>query len=257
MNHKIEIRIAEDPKFAAKHVALEFAKAIRKNPSIVLGLATGGTPVEVYRFLVDYYQKGEISFEQCTTFNLDEYVGLGPKHEQSYRYFMQQNLFNHIDVPEEKTHVPDGIAQDLKKACQDYEAAIKAAGGIDLQLLGIGENGHIAFNEPGSDARGRTEVVELTENTITANSRFFGSTDDVPRKAVSLGIGTILEAKEIILMATGESKAKAVARALEGEPCGDSPASFLQTTNKVIFVLDLAASKLLSEATCQAAIQIS
>lgn len=245
MSHSVEIRIASDADTASKNVAEEFAKALQLKPSIVLGLATGGTPVGVYQQLVSLYQAGKISFQQCTTFNLDEYVGLGPDHPQSYRYFMQTNLFDHIDIAAGQTFVPDGVSNSIQDSCADYEEKIQSFGGIDLQLLGIGENGHIAFNEPGSDSNGRTNVVDLTENTISANSRFFESIEEVPRQAVTMGIGTILESKRIILMATGRNKAEAIARALEKEPGDDSPASFLTTRENITFVLDQdAASRL-------------
>lgn len=256
MTHNIELRISKDAETAARFVAAEFAELIKESPKAVLGLATGGTPVSVYRQLVDMNRSGAITFSECTTFNLDEYVGLGPEHDQSYRYFMQDNLFNHVDVSIERTHVPDGIAADLQTACSHYESEIKAAGGIDLQLLGIGGNGHIAFNEPGSDPAGRTGVVDLTEDTVSANSRFFENIDEVPRRAVSLGIGTILEADRIILMATGSNKAEAVARALDSEPGEDSPASYLQTKNNVVFVLDHDAAGNLSESTIRSSIPI-
>ena len=256
MSHSVEIRIASDADTASKNVAEEFAKALQLKPNIVLGLATGGTPVGVYQHLVSLYQAGEISFQQCTTFNLDEYVGLGPEHPQSYRYFMQTNLFDHIDIAAGKTFVPDGVAKSIQDSCADYESKIQSFGGIDLQLLGIGENGHIAFNEPGSDSSCRTSVVGLTDNTILANSRFFESVEEVPRQAVTMGIGTILESKRIILMATGGNKAEAIARALEGQPGVDSPASFLATRENIIFVLDQAAASRLSESTIRTAKEI-
>ncbi len=254
--HQPEIVICQDSKYAADCVAKQFALAIKEKPKIVLGLATGGTPVAVYEKLVCWNQNGEVCFNACKTFNLDEYVGLEPEHEQSYRYFMQDNLFNHVNVKKENTYVPSGIAEDLNQACVHYESEIHAAGGIDLQLLGIGENGHIAFNEPGSDPSGRTSVVNLTENTIKANSRFFEAIDDVPTTAVTLGIGTILEADRIILMATGKNKAEAVSRALTGEPALDSPASYLMTRNNVIFVLDSDAAEQLPESLLQSATRV-
>lgn len=253
MGNQIKVRIAENSQAAANDVASEFARAIQCKPSLILGLATGGTPVEVYRKLVAMVQNGQVSFSDCTTFNLDEYVGLAPDHHQSYRHFMQSNLFDHVDVRAEKTHVPSGVAEDLYQECEDYEAAIRNEGGIDLQLLGIGENGHIAFNEPGSEVKGRTSVVDLTENTIAANARFFDTIDHVPRKAITMGIGTILEASKIVLMATGRNKATAVARALSGGPGADSPASYLQSGEDVTFVLDADASSELPDALIQSA----
>ena len=256
MSHQVEIRIASNAVNASKDVAAEFATALQANPKIVLGLATGGTPVGVYQHLVALYQAQKLSFRQCTTYNLDEYVGLGPDHHQSYRHFMQANLFDHIDIPTSQTFVPDGVVNPIEDSCADYESRIKSSGGIDLQLLGIGENGHIAFNEPGSDPKGRTSVVGLTDSTIAANARFFDSIDDVPREAVTMGIGTILESRRVVLMATGGNKAEAVARALDGQPDIDSPASFLTTRENVIFVLDKDAAAKVSDATIQSAIEI-
>ena len=232
---------------ASLRVAEMIGEAIKDNPKIVLGLATGGTPIGVYRQLVRMYRDRSLDFAGVTTFNLDEYVGLGPKHPQSYRYFMQEHLFDHVNLEPAKTHVPDGLADDVAASAQEYEDQIRAAGGIDLQLLGIGDNGHIAFNEPGSPADSRTRQVSLSEETIEANSRFFSSSDDVPRHAITMGIGTILEAKRIVLMATGDHKADAVDRAIQGPIDAASPASQLQKNRNVTFVLDVAAAARLSD----------
>jgi glucosamine-6-phosphate deaminase len=240
------IEVCDHPQEAARRVAEIFADAIRSHPDIVLGLATGGTPVGVYAELVRMHREGSLDFSQLTTFNLDEYVGLAPDHPQSYRYFMQQNLFDHVNVRPDKTHVPDGLAADIAQHALEYESQIREVGGVDLQLLGIGDNGHIAFNEPGSSPDSRTRQVDLTEETIRANSRFFESVEEVPRHAITMGIGTILEAKRIVLMATGARKSEAVERAIQGPIDPLSPASQLQRAQDVTFVLDAAAASRLS-----------
>lgn len=223
---------------AARYVADLLALAIRSQPEMILGLATGGTPIDVYRELIRQHREADLDCSRVTSFNLDEYVGLPSDHPQSYRYFMQHHLFNDAGFSSANTHVPDGMAADLDQYAKQYEQWISQSGGIDLQLLGIGQNGHIAFNEPGSSIESRTRVVELAEETINANSRFFESTDEVPRRAITMGIGTILEARRIVLMATGESKAAAIADALVGVCDPSNPASALQRHANVIVVLD-------------------
>jgi glucosamine-6-phosphate deaminase len=222
-----------------------FAERIKAKPGIVLGLATGTTPIGLYNELAKRNKGGEITLKDVKTFNLDEYVGLAGDHVQSYRYFMDEKLFNHVDIDKANTHVLDGKAADLAAGCADYEKRMKDAGGVDLQLLGIGSNGHIGFAEPGSPKDGRTAVVDLTESTIKDNSRLFDSEDEVPKQALSMGIGTILDAGEVVLVANKENKADAIVAAIEGEPSADCPASFLQEHANVTFVLDeAAASKL-------------
>ena len=204
----------------------------------VLGLATGSTPISIYQQLV----ASDLDFSQLTSVNLDEYVGLGPDHPQSYRYFMQQHLFN--QKPFAKSYVPDGLNLDATNETQRYDAVI-AAHPIDLQLLGLGRNGHVGFNEPGTDPASTTHKVSLTASTIEANARFFANEDEVPRYAYSMGIGSILTAKEILIVAYGEAKADAVAAMLQGPVTADVPASFLQTHPNVHVILDeAAASKL-------------
>lgn len=232
------IVVATDQEHAARCTADLFQQTVQQNPSAVLGLATGGTPVGVYQLMVERFIAGELDFSKVTTFNLDEYVGLGPEHDQSYRYFMQQQLFDHVNVARDRTHVPDGLASNIEAHVAEYENQISNAGGIDLQLLGIGNNGHIAFNEPGSPADSRTRLVDLTENTIEANSRFFKSAAEVPRHAITMGIGTILESRQIVLMATGKAKAKVVQSAIEGPADPANPASLLQGHARLTFVLD-------------------
>lgn len=204
------------------------ASVIKEKPDAVLGLATGSTPIDIYRELIRMYRRGEISFEKVKTVNLDEYVSLSPTHEQSYAYFMRTNLFDKIDIKKENTHIPNGLASDLKEECRRYDRIIESLSGIDIQLLGIGHNGHIAFNEPSESFSKTTSLVELSDSTVKANSRFFDSKESVPTWALSMGIGSILKAKRIILAAFGESKAEILEKALFGPVTPTVPASILQ-----------------------------
>ena len=222
----------------SKEAALLIKDRMMKKKDIVLGLATGSTPLGLYKELIRMHKEEGLSFKNVKTFNLDEYYGLEPTHPQSYRYFMDTNLFNHIDIEKSNTYVPDGKAEDVEKYCQWYEEQIKKAGGIDLQVLGIGRDGHIGFNEPGSSFYSRTRLVALDEQTIKDNSRFFKSIDEVPRFAITMGVGTILEAKEIILLANGKNKAKPVAQFIEGPITSLVPATALQLHPKVTVFLD-------------------
>lgn len=210
-----------------------------ENP--VLGLATGSTPEGLYQNLIEKSQQNEVSFENVSTFNLDEYVGLEKTDQNSYHYYMNQKLFKHIDIDSKNAHVPNGMASDLKKECRDYEGLIREAQRVDVQILGLGVNGHIGFNEPGTSFSSRTHVVELDESTRNANARFFDSMDDVPTKAVTMGIETIMESKSIILLVSGEAKADAVVRLMNGEVSEDFPASILQNHEHVTIVGDEAA----------------
>ena len=238
--------VCRDARSASLEAAKRFIAQIQHNPKSVLGLATGGSPVETYRFLIEAHQRGDVDFSSVTTFNLDEYLGLAAGHRQSFRYFMQQQLFDHINVPLESTFVPDGLAIDVANHCASYELMIRQAGGIDLQLLGIGHNGHIAFNEPGSAMDSRTRQVSLTPETIEKNARFFDSIDEVPRHAITMGIGTIMEARKIVLVAFGEAKADAVSKMLLGPIDESHPASVLQTHANVTVIMDEAAASGLS-----------
>ncbi|MCM8788623.1 MAG: glucosamine-6-phosphate deaminase, partial [Candidatus Omnitrophica bacterium] len=211
---------------------------IEKKPDLVLGLATGSSPLGLYKELIGMNKKNLISFRKVRTFNLDEYYGLSGDHPQSYRYFMNINFFNHIDIDKSNTMVPDGTATDWEEFCRYYENQIKKTGGIDLQVLGIGSDGHIAFNEPASPLSSRTRLVALDAQTIEDNSRFFENKNQVPRFALSMGVGTILEAKEIILIANGKNKATAIAHAIEGPVTSLISASALQMHQKVTFFLD-------------------
>lgn len=220
-------------------------------PDCVLGLATGSTPVGAYQQLIKWYQKGDLSFSETTTVNLDEYLGLSPHHEQSYHYFMQSNFFDHIDIRSENTYVPDGLTFDAQAECARYNQVIHELGGIDLQLLGLGHNGHIGFNEPGQAFELETHVVDLSESTIAANRRFFTSEIEVPRRAITMGIKSIMQAKKILLAVSGESKAEIVRRTFLGPVVPEVPASILQMHPDVTLVGDEAALHKLAEAGVQ------
>jgi glucosamine-6-phosphate deaminase len=243
---KVKLVIVKDYNDMSKQAAKLIAEEVTRNPKTVLGLATGGTPVGMYRELVSLHQQDGVDFSQAQSFNLDEYVGLPSLHPQSYRTYMNENLFAHINLPAEKTHVPQGDAEDLEAECKRYEQAIAQAGGIDIQVLGIGNNGHIGFNEPGSTKDTTTRVVALTQSTMEANARYFDSIQEVPTQAVSMGIQTILGAKKIILLASGEAKAQAVSQMLEGELTADVPASLLQLHPDVTVIVDEEAASALS-----------
>lgn len=219
------------------------ASLLQSNPRAILGLATGSTPVGVYGKLIELYRKGSVSFKQAATYNLDEYIGLPADHPESYRRFMDEKLFNHIDILPENTHVPSGVEANPQIAAEDYSRLLDEAGQIDLQLLGLGHNGHIGFNEPGEELQGPPHIVKLDERTRLANARFFNSIDEVPTYAITMGIGSILHAKQILLMAKGEDKAEVIARALKGPITTKCPASFLQTHSNVVVVVDQAAGK--------------
>ena len=223
------------------------AEVIRK-PDCVLGLATGSTPVGTYRQLSAWNQKGDFSFKDVRTVNLDEYLGLPPTHDQSYRYFMQENLFDKIDIPFEHTHVPAGMSADPEQVCRRYDELVRSLGYADLQLLGLGRNGHIGFNEPGDCFRKETHVVELTQNTIEANARFFENEAAVPKKAITMGIGCIMAARRVLLVASGANKAEAVYRTVCGPITPQCPASILQLHNDVVIVGDEEALSMVREA---------
>lgn len=234
--------IIDTPEKIAEKAALRYVELLSQKPNAILGLATGSTPIGLYKELAKLNSEGKISFKDVTTFNLDEYVGLEPTHDQSYRYFMNENLFTHVDVPMERTHVPSGI--DTDKAAS-YDSEIAAAGGIDIQLLGIGNNGHIGFNEPGTAFGSTTHLVDLTESTREANARFFASIDDVPTQAVTMGIKTVMNAKSIILIALGKAKAEIIKATVQGEVTPEVPASVLQLHPDVEIYLDQDAASLL------------
>lgn len=241
----MEVRVFDTAEQVGQAAAALFAAQLIAKPQSVLGLATGSSPVKTYQNLIDLNQKGVVDFSRCTTYNLDEYVGIAEDHVCSYHRFMDDNLFHHVNVRPGAVHVPDGNAGDLAAAAAAYDAAIAAAGGVDVQLLGIGHNGHIGFNEPDDHFTYGCHVVALTESTIKANTRFFNSEDEVPKQAISLGIGSIMAAKRVVLIATGKDKAPAVQAAVQGEVTPRCPASILRTHPDVIFLLDKAAASLL------------
>lgn len=238
--------VAESYDEMSRLAADEIAAVIKDDNACVLGLATGSTPIGIYRNLVSDYEEGLISFKDVKTFNLDEYVGLDGSHDQSYRYFMNSNLFDHVDIDKANTHVPSGTAADVDGECSQYDREIEEAGGVDIQLLGIGHNGHIGFNEPCRDFPKTTHKVKLADSTIEANSRLFDSIDDVPRYAVTMGIGTIMAARKVLLVASGKDKADIIQKALFGDVEPEIPASILQFHPNVTVVTDQeAASKCL------------
>jgi glucosamine-6-phosphate deaminase len=238
----VRVIIQADAAAVSRCAARFYVELLQHKPNAVLGLATGSTPVATYQELIRLHQAGELDFAHVTTFNLDEYVGLGPNHPQSYRRFMQEQLFSAVNVRAERTHLPNGCDLDFAASCQAYEDQIRASGGIDLQLLGIGTDGHIAFNEPGSSLASRTRVKSLVAETIRDNARFFGSEREVPRLAVTMGVGTILEARQILLLATGENKAAAIAATIEGPITAQITASALQLHRQVVVIVDEAAA---------------
>lgn len=239
---KIFVGTAEQ---VAQKAAQRYADLLNRKPDAVLGYATGSTPLGLYKELIRLNKLGDLSFSKATTYNLDEYVGLDGSHNQSYRYFMNENLFNHIDICKERTFVPSGLDASAEAAAA-YDKAIEKSGGIDLQLLGIGNNGHIGFNEPNTPFGSITHVVELTQNTREVNARFFDSIDQVPTHAVTMGIKTVMNARSIILIALGKAKAEIMRKTILGEVTEAVPASVLQLHPDVEIYMDEAAAQLLS-----------
>ncbi|XHR29458.1 MAG: glucosamine-6-phosphate deaminase [Chthoniobacteraceae bacterium] len=244
----MEVIIQPDLHSGAELGARIMEALIRTKPNAVLGLATGSTPVALYCELIRMYREEGLDFSQLTTFNLDEYVGLSAKHPASYHRFMQENLLGHVNIRRDRIHIPDGMAKDIPTFCREYEAAITKAGGIDLQLLGIGHDGHIGFNEPSSSLGSRTRIKTLTENTVAANQRFFSSAEKVPQHVITMGVGTIMEARTCLLLAFGKGKAEAVAAMAEGPITAMCPASILQMHPQTILIVDEAAASLLKRA---------
>lgn len=227
-----------------KEAAAIIAHAIAAKPDAVLGLATGGTPIDTYKGLIQLHQAHQLSFKQTKTINLDEYAGLDPEHENSYMTYMKRHLFNHIDLPQGQYFLPNGNAAHLEKECLRYDQLIEDVGGIDLQLLGIGQNGHIGFNEPGTPFNSKTHVVQLDENTRQANARYFSSIDEVPTHAITMGIASILSSKKILLLASGKSKAKVIQYLEQAEIHPDFPASALKLHEDVTVLIDREAGSL-------------
>ena len=237
--------VTKDYNDMSRKAANIISAQIITKPNCVLGLATGSTPVGTYKQLVEWYNKGDLDFSEVSTVNLDEYKGLDHDNDQSYYYFMMNNLFKHVNIDLSRTHVPDGTEPDSEKACADYEEIVRSYGGIDLQLLGLGHNGHIGFNEPSDNFAKVTHCVDLTESTIKANARFFEKIEDVPTQAYTMGIGTIFKAKRILLIASGKDKAEIVKKAFCGPIVPQVPASILQLHPDVTVVLDEDAASLL------------
>lgn len=229
---------AKTKEEAAVYAADIFEEIIKADPECVLGLATGSTPIPLYKELIRREQEGILDFSKVRSANLDEYKGLSPEHPQSYRFFMQDNLFDHISIKKENTIVPDGLAEDAKAMCLDYEKKIEELGGVDIQLLGIGHDGHIGFNEPCDEFPQITHEVELEEMTREANKRFFDSIDEVPTAAYTMGIGTIMKAKKVLLIATGKDKAEILHKTIFGPVTPQVPASILQFHPDVTFICD-------------------
>src|SRR5438477_5785674 len=243
----MEVIIQSTEDAAASLVAHIVAHDLRANPHLVLGLATGRTMERVYRCLVRMHKEEKLDFSLCRSFNLDEYVGLFPADPNSYRHYMNHHLFRHVNVDARNTHLPNGLAGDLGEECRRYEAAIQRFGGIDLQLLGLGKAGHIGFNEPLSALRSRTRVKALTPTTIKQNAPFFGGEERVPRRAITMGVGTILESRRCLLLATGESKAEVIAKAVEGPITSMISATTLQLHPHCTVVVDEEAADRLKE----------
>lgn len=234
----MKVIVCENYEELSEKAAAIVACQVKEKPSCVLGLATGSTPVGTYRILCDMYKKGELDFSLVTSFNLDEYYPIDSSDSQSYRFFMEENLFGKINIPKDSTHIPGGMASDALEECSRYEALIEEKGPIDLQILGIGQNGHIGFNEPDTALHASTHVTELTDSTIAANSRFFESYEDVPRRALTMGIGTILKSKKIILLACGKAKHDVVAKMLDDAITTENPATLLKTHADVTLICD-------------------
>ncbi|GKU75764.1 glucosamine-6-phosphate deaminase [Paenibacillus sp. L3-i20] len=241
----MDIKIFETTEKLDQYAAELFTELIIKKPNAVLGLATGSTPIGIYAKIVENHNNNKVSFSGVTTYNLDEYVGLTPDNDQSYAYYMNKHLFSHIDIPAIQTHLPDGMAEDPQTECARYEAMITARP-ADIQLLGLGHNGHIGFNEPDENLSGATHVVKLKEETREANARFFASMDEVPTEAFTMGVGSILKANTILLVVRGSDKARIVKEALTGPITTQVPASLLQTHPRVIVLLDQEAGRMLS-----------
>ena len=242
----MEIIIKKDYSEISSESAMIIANQIKAKPDSVLGLATGSTPLGLYKELIRLHLNGDIDFSNVTTFNLDEYVGLSNDHPQSYSAFMHDNLFSKINIKKENVHIPNGNHPNDKE-CERYESLIKSCGGIDLQILGIGSDGHIAFNEPSSSLGSRTRIKTLTQETVRDNARFFDNITDVPKFAVTMGVGTIMEAKRILLLASGSAKAKAITKAIEGPISSMCSASAIQIHPKTVVMVDDDAAKELKE----------
>lgn len=240
----MNVIISPNHEESSKKASIQIANQILTKKNSVLGFATGSSPLNMYKNLINYFNTGILSFSDITAFNLDEYIGIDKKHKNSYYYFMKENLFDHIDINQDNCYIENGMSKDVEKECSIYEDMINGAGGIDIQILGIGTNGHIGFNEPSEEISPKTHVVELTQSTINSNSKYF--TDiDMPTRAITMGIATILKSKKIILLATGKSKAKAIYETVYGKITPTVPSSLLQLHPDVTVYVDEDAASLI------------
>lgn len=244
----MEVIILSTAEEASKVAARLVARQVNEKPDSVLGLATGSTPCNLYRELARMHSAHGLDFSRVTTFNLDEYIGLAPSHPASYHRFMEENFFAHVNVPRENVHIPDGLTRDVPAYCDAYEKAIRGAGGIDLQILGLGSDGHLGFNEPGSSLASRTRIKTLTERTRSDNARFFTGGQEVPHHVITMGLGTIMESRMCLLLAFGKAKAQAVAASVEGPVTASVPGSLLQFHPRAKVLLDAEAASLLTRA---------
>lgn len=240
----MKIVVVDNYDEMSKVAAEELASVINNKPEAVLGLATGGTPVGMYKELIKMYNEKKLDFSKVTSVNLDEYVGLSGDHDQSYRYFMNTNIFNHVNIRKDHTFVPNGLAEDMKEECSNYDKRIEELGGIDAQILGIGNNGHIGFNEPSDELSLGTNLTDLQESTIEANARYFASKEEVPTQALTMGLGAIMKAKKIIILASGEAKAEIIDKVINGKITTQIPATMLHMHSNVILIVDKEAAKL-------------
>ena len=241
------IHIVDDYKEMSARAADIVASQVILKQNAVLGLATGSTPEGMYQQLVEKHREKTVDFSRVVTFNLDEYLGLSPRHAQSYHYYMRQHLFDHVNVSPQNIHIPQGQTENLEAMCLEYDQKIADAGGIDLQVLGVGINGHIGFNEPDSYLKIQTHVIDLTQDTIEANSRFFDTPEEVPRQAVTMGMGSIMKSRRILLLASGAKKAPVIKETVSGKITTELPVSFLQLHPRVNMILDREAAALLME----------
>ena len=243
----MRILVCKDYDAMSQKAAQMILSQITLKPNCVLGLATGSTPIGMYENLVRMYQQGIVDFSEVQTFNLDEYLGLLPTNQQSYHYFMNNHLFNHVNINKNHIHIPNGMADSIDEECQRYDQLIEEAGGIDIQVLGIGNNAHIGFNEPTINFEKGTHIVELDESTREANARFFNHMDEVPKRAITMGTGSIFKSRKIMLLATGANKAQAIYDTVYGKVQPEVPSSILQFHNDIVLILDEEAAQLLSE----------
>lgn len=234
----MKIIVAKDYKELSKKAAKIIADEVIANPNVILGLATGSTPIGTYKELVNMHNEEDLDFSKVVSFNLDEYYGLNSEHEQSYRYFMNENLFNHININNKNTYIPNGMVENIENECKRYDQLVEEKGGIDLQLLGIGGNGHIGFNEPDEELSINTHLVDLAEHTIKANSRFFNSLEEVPKKAITMGLGGIMKAKKVLVLVSGIDKAEIIGKIINGKCSTKVPASILQMHPQATLIID-------------------